>query len=100
MKQKTFTDDEDDEESEMVLAELENIDDECDQNGITFVKIDNDEEAKEYGLDDVPVLVYFEKGIPSVYIGNWRIKQFGRLYVHLTYLQAIEKIKVYIVFQF
>ena len=67
---KTFTDDEDDEESEMVLAELENIDDECDQNGITFVKIDNDEEAKEYGLDDVPVLVYFEKGIPSVYIGN------------------------------
>ena len=52
------------------MLELENIDDECDSNGIAFVKIDNDEEAKEYGIDSVPTLVYFEKKIPHVYEGN------------------------------
>ncbi|KAL3277969.1 hypothetical protein HHI36_013309 [Cryptolaemus montrouzieri] len=56
--------------SQKVLAELENIDDECDQNKIAFVKIDNDEEAKEYGIDSIPCLVYFEKGIPHVYEGD------------------------------
>ncbi|XP_045469599.1 uncharacterized protein LOC123677131 isoform X3 [Harmonia axyridis] len=62
--------DKDQKKSQKVLAELENIDDECDQNKIAFVKIDNDEEAKEYGIDSVPTLVYFEKGIPNVYEGD------------------------------
>lgn len=52
------------------MAELENIDDECDQLGIAFVKIDNVEEAKEYGIEKLPKLLYFEKGIPTVYEGN------------------------------
>lgn len=51
------------------MAELENIDDECDQNDIAFVKIDNDAEAKEYGIDTLPVLIYFEKRIPYIYEG-------------------------------
>ncbi|KAK9884507.1 hypothetical protein WA026_007346 [Henosepilachna vigintioctopunctata] len=62
--------DKDQKKSQKVLAELENIDDECDQNKIAFVKIDNDEEAKEYGIDSVPTLVYFEKGIPHLYEGD------------------------------
>lgn len=66
-----FTDREDEHDSETVLSELENIDDECDTHGITFVKIDNDEEVLEYGLDSIPSLVYFEKGVPSVYIGEY-----------------------------
>lgn len=53
-----------------MLEELENIDDECDALGITFVKIDNIDEAKEYGIDSVPSLLYFEKGIPTVYEGR------------------------------
>lgn len=53
-----------------MLAELENIDDECDQNNIVFVKIDNDEEAKEYGIDVIPSLVLFEKKIPHLYEGK------------------------------
>lgn len=53
-----------------MLDELENIDDECDQLGIHFVKIDNAEEAKEYGIEEFPKLLYFEKGIPTVYEGN------------------------------
>ncbi|XP_047984239.1 uncharacterized protein LOC125224814 [Leguminivora glycinivorella] len=62
--------DNNDRKSQKVLAELENIDDECDALGIAFVKIDNDEEAKEYGIEKIPTLLYFEKGIPTYYEGN------------------------------
>lgn len=65
-----ITDDQDMQESQLVVAELENIDDECDAKGISFVKIDNDDEAKEYGIDILPTLVYFEKGVPHVYSGK------------------------------
>lgn len=63
-------DDGNDRKSQRTLNELENIDDECDKLGIAFVKIDNDEEAKEYGIEKIPSLVYFEKGIPMLYEGN------------------------------
>lgn len=62
-------DDKNNEDHLTVLKELENIDDECDNNDITFVKISNMDEAKEYGLDTLPALVYFENRIPSVYEG-------------------------------
>ncbi|XP_031337169.1 uncharacterized protein LOC116166353 isoform X3 [Photinus pyralis] len=62
--------DDDDRKSQRVLNELENIDDECDQLGIVFVKIDNEDEALEYGIEKVPALVYFENGIPTLYQGN------------------------------
>ncbi|XP_043221611.1 uncharacterized protein LOC122381465 isoform X20 [Amphibalanus amphitrite] len=62
--------DENDKKSQRVLVELENIDDECDKNRIVFVKIDNDDEAKEYGIEETPTLVYFEDGVPSVYDGD------------------------------
>ena len=53
-----------------------------DWQGIAFVKISNPEEAKEYGIDHVPSLIYFENGIPSIYEGmapfllffSWLIK--------------------------
>lgn len=70
-----YVDDNNDEKSEKVLEELENIDDECDQLGITFVKIDNPEEALEYGINKVPKLIYFEKGIPTIYEGNLEDEQ-------------------------
>lgn len=60
-------------DDEAALSELENIDDECDKHGIVFVKISNVDEAKEYGLDDLPALVYFENKIPSIYEGNFKI---------------------------
>lgn len=28
------------------------------------------DEAKEYGIDKLPTLIYFEKGIPTLYEGN------------------------------
>lgn len=40
-----------------MLVELENIDDDCDQNDIAFVKIDDDLEALEWGIDEIPTIV-------------------------------------------
>lgn len=53
-----------------VLEELENIDDDCDKHGIQFVKIDDRAAIKEFGIDSLPAVVYFEKGIPNVYDGD------------------------------
>lgn len=62
-------DDKDQKKSQKVLSELENIDDDCDQHNIAFVKISDLEEAKEYGIDSLPTLVFFERRIPHVYDG-------------------------------
>lgn len=37
--------------------------------GIVFVKIDDPDETKEYGIEKIPTLMYFEKGIPMMYEG-------------------------------
>lgn len=50
-------DDKDQKKSQKVLGELENIDDECDQNDIAFVKIDDDKEAEEWGIEEIPTIV-------------------------------------------
>lgn len=63
-------DDKDDKQDIRVLNELENIDDELEKEGIVIVRIDNADEAKEYGLDHLPTLIYFEEGIPSMYEGD------------------------------
>uniref|UniRef100_A0A2S2PLL5 Protein disulfide-isomerase n=2 Tax=Schizaphis graminum TaxID=13262 RepID=A0A2S2PLL5_SCHGA len=62
--------DNNDKKSQRALNELENIDDECDTLGIVFVKIDDDEEAKLYGIEELPALLYFENGVPTLYNGN------------------------------
>lgn len=53
-----------------VLQELEKIDDDCDKHGIQFVKIDDEAAAEEFGIDQMPAVVYFEKGIPNLYDGD------------------------------
>lgn len=50
--------------------ELENIDDEADQLGIAFVKINDEELAKEYNLGELPKLVYYRHQIPIIYEGK------------------------------
>lgn len=49
---------------------MENIDDELEKEGIVIVRIDNDAEAKEFGIDHLPTLIYFEDKIPSIYEGD------------------------------
>jgi len=64
------TDDKDDKQDMRILNELENIDDELEKEGIVIVRIDNAAEAKEYGLDHLPALIYFENKIPALYEGD------------------------------
>lgn len=57
-----------------MLEELENIDDDCDKHGITFVKTRDFSVADGYGVHEYPALVYFEGGIPNVFEGEQKNK--------------------------
>ena len=55
---------------------------------IDFVKVSDAEEAKEYGIDTLPAVLYFENKIPSVYdedlnneneLLEWLVKQLEQL---------------------
>lgn len=72
-----FSDDKEDKQDIRVLNELENIDDELDKEGIVIVRIDNKEEAKEYGIDHLPTLMYFESKIPAIYEGKFKREPFS-----------------------
>lgn len=76
-------DDNNDKNSQKALNELENIDDECDTLGIVFVKIDDEEESKLYGIEEVPALLYFENGVPTLYNG---MKYFRTQNKYATYI--------------
>lgn len=62
--------DKDDKQDIRVLNEMENIDDDLEREGIIIVRLDNADEAKEYGLDHLPAMVYFENKIPAIYEGD------------------------------
>jgi hypothetical protein len=49
---------------------MENIDDDLEKEGIVIVRMDNDAEAKEYGIDHLPALIYFEDKLPALYEGK------------------------------
>lgn len=53
-----------------VLEELEKIDDDCDEKGIQFVKIDDERTSRSYGIESVPAIVFFEKQVPNIYSGD------------------------------
>ena len=53
------------------LEVLETIDDDVyDHSQIKMVKIDDPEEALEYGLKSLPALVFFEHKMPNIFEGN------------------------------
>lgn len=59
------------------LNELENIDDDLSKEEIVMVRIDDDEEARRYGIEHLPVLVYFEDKLPAIYEGKYEQTHFG-----------------------
>lgn len=63
-----------------MLLELENIDDEADQLGIGFVKINDEDLADEYNLGTLPALVYYRHQIPIIYEG----KLFGYPFLYIS----------------
>ena len=55
------------EENVETMAKLEDIDDDCDNNGIPFVKIEDVTKANdEYGLDALPALLYWKNGRQAI----------------------------------
>ena len=61
---------EQDEDTEEILKNLEEIDDDLDEKGVLFVKVSEFKAAVEYGIEERPTLVVFEKGIPNLYEGD------------------------------
>ncbi|KAK9727390.1 hypothetical protein QE152_g19195 [Popillia japonica] len=53
-----------------ILEELENIDDDCERHGITFVKTQDLKIAEQYGATDFPVLMYFENSVGGIFEGD------------------------------
>ena len=91
-----FVDSDDCEQCTKILEELENIDDDCDRHGITFVKTKDFSVAEAYGVHDYPALVYFEDSIPNVFEGSiihqlWCLQHFSFEYISLS-LSLLEKI--------
>lgn len=60
-----------------VLAEIEHIDDEADHAGIKFVKIDDKQLSKQYGVFALPAILFFKMGSkePVIYAGKGRTAQ-------------------------
>jgi len=64
-------DKEGDKKSMKVLAELENIDDECEDQDIDFVKTSDEGIDKEYDLPSLPALVYYRNKFRKIYTGMY-----------------------------
>lgn len=67
-----FIDKEGDKKSQKILAELENIDDECEEKGISFVKTSDEGVDKEYDLPELPAVVYYRNKFRKIYNGMYR----------------------------
>lgn len=65
-----WTDEEKNKEALAILKELENIDDECDELNVDFVKISDPGVASVFKLSQVPALVYFRRTVSLPYTGD------------------------------
>ena len=62
---KLFADKQFDAVSSKILKAMENIDDECDQQNIIFVKTNDEQRAKSLGISQLPGWVYYQIRINS-----------------------------------
>lgn len=63
-------DKEGDKKSQKILQELENIDDECEEKDIDFVKISDEGIEKEYDLPSLPALAFYRHKFRQIYAGD------------------------------
>lgn len=63
-------DSEGDKKAQKILQELENIDDECEEKDIDFVKTSDDGVQKEYDLSSLPALVFYRNRFRYIYTGD------------------------------
>ena len=59
-----------DEKSAEAAEALEGIDDDLDGLGVLFVKNSQPAVAGDYGIDELPTVVVFERGVPNLYEGD------------------------------
>jgi hypothetical protein len=59
-----------DKKSQKILAELENIDDECEEKNIDFVKISDEDASVEYDLQNLPALAFYRNKFRTIYAGD------------------------------
>ena len=52
------------------VEKLQSIAEECQENGIGIVKINDASESEFYGLKDQPVAMYIRNHIPTIMVGN------------------------------
>lgn len=63
-------DKEGDKKSQKILSELENIDDECEEKDIDFVKTSDEGVEKEYDLAELPALAFYRHKFRTIYEGD------------------------------
>jgi hypothetical protein len=69
----TNLDEESDKRSHKIISELENIDDECEEKDISFVKTSDPGIEKEYDLPSLPALVFYRNKFRQIYTGTFNI---------------------------
>lgn len=62
-------DKEGDKKSQKIIQELENIDDECEEKEIDFVKTSDEGVQKEYDLPTLPSLAFYRNKFRKLYTG-------------------------------
>lgn len=74
-----------------MLAEIEHIDDEADEVGINFVKIDDKQMAKEVGIFALPAIVFYKQHSkePVIYAGLFSLYIFNNFFNSFDDFQAI-----------
>lgn len=67
---KIISDAENDKKSQKIINELENIDDECEEMEITFIKSSDDNIQQEYDLPSLPSLVFYRNKFRTIFDGD------------------------------
>lgn len=65
-----LTDKEGDKKSQKIIQELENIDDECEEKEIDFVKTSDEGTEKEFGIPTLPALAFYKNKFKKIYTGT------------------------------
>lgn len=72
-----------------ILDELENIDDDTDRHGISFIKTQDLNIATNFGVHSFPAVIYFENQVPSIYEGSYIYQEYRALFTwKLIYVQG------------
>ena len=75
------------EDDRAALKRLELIDDDCAKFEINFVKLRDAEAAREYGIDDMPGLLYFEN--------REEIQQTKTIHISLNFFDSLSNLQNY-----